>query len=127
MAAEGEGGQDERLRHGDGLHDEEQPALVRAVGDQPRPGAEHQHRPELGRRQRTKGDPVVGELQHQQGLGHQGQPVAHLGDQLAPEEEPEVTDVERPEGLAGGDSDAGHGVSLVRASRTSRAAASRAR
>ena len=47
VAAERERGERERLRHRDDLHDDEQLALVGAVGDEAGPRAEHEHRREL--------------------------------------------------------------------------------
>ena len=58
----------------------------------PAHGAEEQHGHELAGGEQAEGDAAVGELQHEQGLGDQRQPVAGLGDELAGEEEPEVAD-----------------------------------
>ena len=84
------------------LHDDEQLALVGAVGDEAGPGAEHQHRAELAGREHADGEAAVGEVQDEQGLGDERQPVADLRDQLAEEEQAEVADVQRLEGVAGG-------------------------
>ena len=114
VAAEGEGGQHEGLGHGDGLHDEQQLALVGAVGDQAGPRPDEQHGAELGGGEDAEGDAAVGELQDEQRLGDERQPVADLGDELAGEEEPEVAELQRPEGVAGGGAQQLHGCSVPR-------------
>src|SRR5207245_8379314 len=66
--------------------------------------------------------------EHQQRLGHQGQPVADLGDELAGEEQAEVPDGQGTERVGGGEAETGHRPSrpwAVRSSRTSRAPARR--
>ena len=55
MVLEGEGGQGERLDHGEGLDRDEELALVGPVGDQAGEGAEEQHRAELGGGQQRRG------------------------------------------------------------------------
>ena len=88
---------------------EQQPALLRPVGDETGAGADEQHRPELRRRQQTEGDAAVRQLQHQKRLRDQRQPVADLGDELAAEEEAEVADPQGVEGLAAHAPETGHG------------------
>ena len=97
MAAECERRQCEGLRHRDRLDDQEQASLVRPVGDEPAPRPEEEHRPELGRRQRPDGHTVVRQLEDEEGLGDQGEPVADLRDELSDEEQPEVPHPQRPE------------------------------
>ena len=76
-------------------HDQ-QLALVAAVGDEPGPGAEHEHRQELAGGEHADGDAVVvGQMEHEQRLSDQGQPVADLRHELAAEEQAEVADLER--------------------------------
>jgi len=89
--------QGEGLRHGDELHDQQQLALIGAVGDQAGPRADQQDWAELRRRQPAEVHAVVGELQDEQGLGDQRQPVADLRDPLPGEEQPEVAGLERRE------------------------------
>ena len=99
MTAERQRGEGERLRHRDRLHDQEQLALVGAVGDQAGPRTEQQDRAEL-RAASAERDAVVGELQDQQGLRDEREPVADLRDQLTAEEQAEVANVQRLERLA---------------------------
>ena len=74
----------ERLDHGQRLGGQEQLALVVAVGHGAAAGAEQQHGPELEGGEHADGHTrVVGELEHQQGLGDQREPGAALGDELA--------------------------------------------
>ena len=121
-------GQREGLEHGERLHPQEQPSLVRTVGHQPGEGADDQHRPELRRREQPEGEAAVRQLEHQQRLRDQRQPVPDLGDELAGEEQSEVADPEGVEGLVAHPPEAAHGrPPETRASRTSSAAASRSR
>ncbi len=66
----------------------------------PAKGPSDQDRAELSRGQDAERDAAVGELQHEQGLGHEREPVADLGDHLAGEEQAEVADAQRLEGVA---------------------------
>ena len=56
-------------------------------------------RPELGHGQEAEGDAAVGQVEDEEGLGHHGQPVADLGQQLTAEEQAQVAGAE---GLEGG-------------------------
>ena len=77
----------------------------------PANGADEQHRPELRRRQQPEREAAVRQLQHQERLRDQRQPVAHLRDELAGEEEAEVADAQGVEGLAAHAPETGHGRS----------------
>ena len=90
--AEAEDGERERLQHRDALHEEQQPALVGSIGDETAPRTEEQHGSELRGGERPEGDPAIGELEDEQGLRDEREPVADLRDQLSGEEQPEVTD-----------------------------------
>ena len=104
----------EGLHHGQRLHDDQQAALVGAVGHEPGEGADEENGAELGGGQRPEGVAAIGQPEHEQGLGDEGQPVPHLGDELATEEEAEVPVIERPEDVVGGVSDAGQRFVLRR-------------
>ena len=81
------------------LHDQQQAALVGTIGDEAGPRTENQDRTELGHGQRAQRNAVVGELQDEQRLRDEREPVADLRDQLAREEQAEVADVQRLERL----------------------------
>ena len=70
--------QRERLDHCERLHDDQQLAFVASIGDETRPCAEEQNRSELAGRKQTESEPTVGQLQHQQRLGDEREPVADL-------------------------------------------------
>ena len=72
-----------RLHHREGLDGDEELALVGPVGDEAGEGAEDEHRAELGGGQHAEGDAAVGELEDEQRLGDQREPVADLRDPLA--------------------------------------------
>ncbi len=115
LVHEGQARQDEGLGHGPHLDDEQQPALVAAVSHQPGPGPQDQHRGELAGDEQSHGDAVARQVEHQQGLSDQGEPVPDLGDPLAHEEEPEVPDPERRERLPrGGGETVTHGPVTLR-------------
>ena len=48
----------------------------------------------MGGGQCPEGVAAVGQFEDEEGLGDEGQPVAHLGDELAAEEQAEVPDAE---------------------------------
>ena len=128
---QGECGEHERLHHREELDDDEQPALVGAVGDEPCERAEQQDRAELERGEQPDRDAAVGQAEDEEGLGDERQPVADLRDQLSAEEQAEVADVQRAERLLGESlqpaHDAGRRGAAVSRSRTSSAASMRAR
>jgi hypothetical protein len=78
MVHERQSGQRERLQHGEALDDQQQLALVRSIGHQPGEGAEQQHRAELRGGEQAEGHAAAGELEDEQGLSHQGEPVPDL-------------------------------------------------
>ncbi len=99
--------------HRDALHDEQQTPLVGAVCDQAGPWPEQQqHGAELRGREPAECHAVVGELQHEQRLRHQRQPVADLRDQLAREEQAEVPVAQRTKRLVRRSPDRRHEATL---------------
>src|SRR5262249_26268091 len=89
------------------------PPFVAPIGDESGPRTEQQDRPELRGRERAQRHAVVRELEDEQRLGDERQPVADLRDQLSREEEPEVSDPERPKGFVEGGADGGHTVNAI--------------
>jgi len=59
VARKGQGGEAERLQHGQRLDDDQQPAFVGPVGHQPGEGAEKENRAELGGGQPAEGVTAV--------------------------------------------------------------------
>jgi hypothetical protein len=75
---------DRRQRH-QHLGGDQQPPLRDAVGEQPAPGAEEQHRQELQRGDEADSDARAGQAEDQPDSGDHLHPVARERDQLADE------------------------------------------
>src|SRR5262249_30571279 len=98
---EGERAERERLRHFERLRDEQEVALVPAVGDEPRPRRQDEDRPELARRQQANGKAALRQMQDEQRQADDRQPVPAVGNELPEEEEPEVAALQRRERATG--------------------------
>ena len=90
-----------------------EPALVVPVDDDAGPGAEEQRRGELDRREQAERGAAVGEAVDEQRLGGELDPGAGEADALGDEEDPEVAVLERPEGVGGGELEAGSPLVLL--------------
>ena len=84
-------GECERLGHLERLGHDQQPPLVGSVGDQAGPGPEEKDGPVQARPEHANRQAAVSPVQDEQGERDGGQPVAHLGDELPGEEQPEVS------------------------------------
>ena len=97
MLHESQAGQDNGLDHLQGLGHEEQVALVVSIGDGASVDGEQQDRSVFGGGEQADGETAVGEVQHQEGQSHVGQPVAGVGHELADEEQPKIAGSQRRE------------------------------
>ena len=87
---EGEARKNEGQQHHDGLRDQQQAALVDAVGNDSAKEREEQERDRSGEPDNAQPEGGVGEGENQPALGHVLHPGADVGEEIAAPEEAEI-------------------------------------